>query len=211
MILVSNLDNTSIEITVSNNLRYGILLSGGLDSAVLLFLLMTEYKNLNIEPNIKIFTIPKTDGSYLYVPGIISKINEKFNSNLRPTTLVGSSCDHHTVQVSHATRDIFTSDVVDELFIATNQNPPEEEFDFLQFKNGANIRSKEVTARIHKPFFILRKSHIVDFMYQFNAEELAVLTHSCIKMTDTRCTVCFPCKERQWAFFKNQKEDLGIN
>lgn len=210
MILVSKLDNTSIEITVSNNRRYGILLSGGLDSAVLLFLLMTEYKNLNIIPNIKIFTVPKTDGSYLYVPGVISKINEKFNSNLGPTTLVGSPYDHHTVQVRHATNDILVSATVDVLFIATNQNPPEEEFDFSQFKNGANIRSKEVTDWIHKPFFALRKSHIVDFMYQFDAAELATLTHSCIKMTDTRCTVCFPCKEREWAFFKNQKVDLGL-
>jgi arginyl-tRNA synthetase len=210
MLLVSKLDEESIEVTVSKNLRYGILLSGGLDSAVLLFLLMTEYKNLNLEPNIKIFTIPKTDGSYLYVPRIISKINEKFNSNLGPTTLVGSPHDHHTAQVKNATKDIFKSNTVDELFIATNQNPPEEEFDFLQFKNGANVRSKEVTNWIHKPFFALRKSHIIDFMYQLNAEELATLTHSCIKMTDTRCTVCFPCKEREWAFFKNRKEDLGI-
>lgn len=209
MILTSKLNKLSTTITVSDQIRYGILLSGGLDSAVLLFLLMTEYRNLNIDPNIKIFTIPKSDCSYKYVPAIINEINQQFKSNLQPTILVGNSEDHHTVQVKNATRDIFKSALVDELFIATNQNPPEEEFDYKQFKNGANVRFKELTEKIHQPFLFLQKSHIIDFMFQFNAEKLSTLTHSCIKMTDTRCTVCFPCKEREWAFLKNQKEDLG--
>lgn len=209
MILTSRLDGLSTTITLSDQIRYGILLSGGLDSAVLLFLLMTEYKNIGIAPNIKIFTVPKADCSYKYVPEIINEINQKFESNLQPTTLVGSSEDHHTVQVKNATKDVFESETIDELFIATNQNPPEEEFDYTQFKNGANIRYKELTDKIHQPFLFLQKSHIIDFMFQYGAEKLSTLTHSCIKMTDTRCTVCFPCKEREWAFFKNQKEDLG--
>ena len=40
--------------------QYGLLLSGGIDSAVLLYLLIKENPRINLQP----FTIPKTDGAY---------------------------------------------------------------------------------------------------------------------------------------------------
>ena len=43
--------------------RYGIMLSGGLDSAVLLYLILDESPTINIQP----FTIPKHDGALLYI------------------------------------------------------------------------------------------------------------------------------------------------
>ena len=54
---------------------YGILLSGGIDSAILLYLLIKENPNIQIQP----FTIAKADGAYLYADPIIDHFNKKSN------------------------------------------------------------------------------------------------------------------------------------
>jgi asparagine synthetase B (glutamine-hydrolysing) len=100
--------------------KYGIMLSGGLDSAVLMYLILKENKNINIQP----FSIPKHDGSHLFVSKILEYFEVLFDINIPSTTLVGDSGVHHTDQSTIAVKEIFkTYPAIDFLFFATNQNP----------------------------------------------------------------------------------------
>ena len=65
--------------------RYGIMLSGGLDSAVLFYLLIRSNPTINLQP----FTIAKTDGAALYADPVIDHMNSKFGLSIPPTILVG--------------------------------------------------------------------------------------------------------------------------
>ena len=82
---------------------YGILLSGGLDSAILLYLLVKHNKGIKIQP----FTIPKKDGAYLYADPIIDFFNRKFNFNIPGTVKAGSPDVHHSQQNESAVKEVF--------------------------------------------------------------------------------------------------------
>ena len=90
-------------IDICKNKKYGIMLSGGLDSAILLGLLLLENKNINIQP----FTIPKTDGAMLYADPVIAYINSKFDTSIPNTIKVGDPNVHHRQQSKTAVKEIF--------------------------------------------------------------------------------------------------------
>ena len=56
--------------------KYGIMLSGGLDSAILLSLIVQDNPSIDMQP----FTIPKHDGSALYADNIVDFVNNKCKS-----------------------------------------------------------------------------------------------------------------------------------
>jgi hypothetical protein len=188
-------------ITTDKTTNYGILLSGGLDSAILLYLL------INVNPQIKIqpFTIAKTDGAYLYVDPVIEHFNRKFNLSIPKTIQVGDPTVYHRQQSITAVKDIFENHPIDTLFIGINQNPPE-----LANLNGAPKRNtKSNDPRIVFPFVDLYKHNILEFMYANNQADLIDITHSCTEQQIGRCNRCWQCKERAWAFKQLDKTDTG--
>ena len=182
--------------------RYGLLLSGGIDSAILLYLLIRANPCINIQP----FTIPKTDGAYLYADPVIEHFNRKFLLNIPKTIQVGDPTVHHRQQSATAVRDIFDKHPVDYLFIGINQNPPE----LADLPNAPKRDTKSTNPRIIFPFVDLHKHSILQFMYDNQQEDLIDITHSCTERQTERCNVCWQCKERAWAFNKLNKIDTGI-
>jgi hypothetical protein len=205
MIYNSRLDNQPIFINVQPNIIYGILLSGGLDSAVLLYLFLNACQAQKIEPVIRPFTIAKTDGSYLYVSNLIDWMNRKFNVQIPKHTLVGDPTAHHRTQSITAVQDIFEKfPKIDYVYIGINQNPPEP------LATEGPVRDTESTnPRILFPFVNLYKTHIVDLIYEYNLQELLDITHSCTEQSVGRCMKCFQCLERAWAFEQLNQTDTG--
>jgi hypothetical protein len=188
-------------ITTDKITNYGILLSGGLDSAILLYLLVSVNPKIKIQP----FTISKTDGAYLYADPIIEHFNSKFNLSIPKTIVVGDPTVHHRLQSTTAVTDIFEKHPVDTLYIGINQNPPE-----LSKLDGAPKRNtKSNDPRIVFPFVDLYKHNILQFMYDANQEELINITHSCTEQQVGRCNQCWQCTERKWAFKQLDKTDTG--
>jgi hypothetical protein len=184
-----------MEINVSK--KYGILLSGGLDSAVLLYLIIKQAPTVNLQP----FTIPKYDGSAIHASMIIEHINRKFSLSIPQTILVGDPDVHHTKQSTTAIQEIFQHYSIDYLFMGTNTNPPE-----LDMLNGAPRRIlKTSDPRLLFPLADLIKDQILKIMYDEGQEDLADITHSCTEQQLGRCGICWQCTERKWAF-----EKLGI-
>jgi hypothetical protein len=188
-------------ITTQTDKKYGLLLSGGIDSAILLYLLIKSNANINLQP----FTIPKTDGAYLYADPIINHFNQKFKLSISKTIQVGDPTVHHRLQSTTAIQDIFEKNPVDYLFVGINQNPLE-----LNALPGAPQRDKKSTdPRIIFPFVDLYKHNILEFMYADNQEDLIDITHSCTEQQVGRCNRCWQCTERMWAFKQLDKTDTG--
>jgi hypothetical protein len=192
-----------MKLGITENISYGLLLSGGLDSAILLYLLILENKNLKIQP----FTIPKYDGAYLYADPIIEFFNKKFSLNIPKTIKVGNPDSHHSQQNVSAVKEIFKNYHIDQLFIAINTIP-----ESLKDYPGAPNRAKaSLDPKIVFPFVDLTKDKILSILFESNLEELIPLTHSCTEQTEGRCKVCWQCKEREWAFNQLGKQDIGVN
>jgi len=177
---------------LNQNDRYGIMLSGGLDSAVLLSLIVSENKNIKIQP----FTIPKTDGATLYADPVINYINSKFETSIPKTIIVGNPIVHHRRQSKTAVKEIFEKYSIDRLFIAINKNPEE-----LNELPGAPKRdTKSDNPKIVFPFVDLLKTDILTMAVDHNLIELFDITHSCTEQQIGRCEKCWQCTERSWAF-----------
>jgi hypothetical protein len=181
--------------------NYGIMLSGGLDSAVLLYLLISQNNQIKIQP----FTIDKVDGSMMYVNSIIGHFNKKFNLSIPHTIKVGDPTLHHRLQSKSAVKDIFKNYNIDILFNAINQNPKE-----LSNLPGAPLRdTKSDNPKIVFPFVNLLKTDILKIMFDNDQGDIAEITHSCTEQKVGRCGKCWQCTERSWAFSQIKKSDPG--
>jgi len=181
--------------------QYGLLLSGGIDSAVLLYLLIKSNPSINLQP----FTIPKTDGAYLYADPVIEHFNRKFLLNIPKTIQVGDPTVYHRQQSATAVKEIFDKHPVDYLFVGINQNPPE-----LDSLPGSPQRAKSSpNPRVIFPFVDLYKHNILEFMYNNDQADLIDITHSCTEQQQGRCNRCWQCTERAWAFKQLGQTDTG--
>jgi hypothetical protein len=196
-------------IKIDQNLKYGIMLSGGLDSAVLLYLILKENKNINMQP----FSIPKNDGSYLYVNKILKYFETIFQIDIPDTILVGDSNAHHTQQSKTAVIEILKKyPTIDFIYFATNQNPVND-FDYSLYPTGSypnRVKGSE-HPKILMPFIEKYKDEILKTVFDNDQEELLLLTHSCTEQKTGRCGQCFQCNERAWAFRQLDKTDPGVN
>ena len=191
-----------MEIKTSNENSYGILLSGGLDSAVLLYLLVKSNPSINLQA----FTIPKSDGAMLYANPVIHHINKKFNLSLSDTISVGDPTVYHRLQSTTAVKDIFQKYSVDFLFVAINQNPPE----LNDLPNAPKRDSKPTHPKVIFPFISMLKDEILQILYNEKQEDLIDITHTCTEQIHHRCNICWQCSERIWAFKQLNKIDTGI-
>lgn len=199
MIYTSNIDGKQIIIDISHNIKCGIMLSGGLDSAVLLYLLYA-----NGVRNIQTFTIDKADGSAFHAGRVVDHFNQKFIININSPILVGDPTVHHSLQSRTALDDILTNYNVDLIYNALNTNPPG-----LTNLSGAPKRATSAPPRVVLPFIDLYKTHIIDLMYELKQEDLLNVTHTCTEQNMGRCGTCWQCGERAWAFSQLNKTDTG--
>lgn len=202
--ITSRLDNTIITTALNPDAKYGFMLSGGLDSAVLLYLLLTYNKKLNIQ----LFTIKKHDGSHQWLNNIIQFMKDKTLIDLDDPIFVGDPNVHHDQQSNIAIQEINEKyKDVDYIIFGTNSNPP----DSIHLPGVYPRRTRNFNPKIITPFKILYKTHIVDFVFEYGIEQLLEITHSCTEQVIGRCGKCFQCHERSWAFEELGQTDIGIN
>ena len=185
---------------ISVDTQYGIMLSGGIDSAILFYLLIKEEPKIRLQP----FTIPKVDGAYLYADPLIDYFNNKFNLTIPHTIKVGDPTLHHTKQGESGYTDIrkFYKNI-QIVFYAINAVP-------LELQDGRHpIRLMPGPTNLKLPFGNMYKDQILQIMYDEGQTDLIDLTHSCTERTVGRCNRCWQCGERSWAFNKLNKVDTG--
>lgn len=209
MEILSRIDNKTVVVEIQHNKKYGIMLSGGLDSAVLLYFVLKEFKEKNIPLQLQPFTVPKFDGSFKYVSGIIEYYNTQFDVNIPEAILVGNPLAHHSQQNKSGALEVFSKyPTIDYLFIGLNQNPPEP-FGDPTWEKPNRLKSS-TNSKVLLPFVDLYKTHIVDLMFEHQQQYLMNLTHTCTELTVGKCGQCFQCSERAWAFNQLNQIDTGI-
>jgi len=166
----------------------GIMLSGGMDSALLLFVVAKTFNN-----RIKPYTVPKTDGAAHYVNPIISWINTRLDRNIPQTTFIGNPYLHHSAIINHAIPDIESQ--CDFLYFGGNSYPE----DILP--NGPR-RTRRTNPKHIQPFFDCYKTDILQAYVDLNLMDLLPLTHTCTEFEIGRCNNCWQCRERKWAFIQ---------
>jgi 7-cyano-7-deazaguanine synthase in queuosine biosynthesis len=187
--------------------KIAVLVSGGADSAILLYILAIESAKYNIDLNI--FTIPRADGALEYSRGLVKRISEIVGYELKQPITVGDSSLHHSQQTRSGHRDILKNyPDIDYIYYGSQQvssdllNISDVHYPFRpdrMFNFGKAIC----------PFHDLTKEHTLELYYKLEVEDLLKYSHSCCVWEKGRCGKCYNCIEREWAFKKLNKVDPG--
>lgn len=170
----------------------GIMLSGGMDSALLLYMLANKLNNI-ITP----FTVAKSDGAKYYVNNIVNWVNRKLNKSINEPIILENPSVHHSQIINFSLNII--ENKYDVLYFAGNSYPVNV------LPNGPN-RTRRTNPKHIQPFFDLYKTDIVQAYVNYDIMDLILLTHTCTEMEFGRCNLCWQCRERKWAF-----EQLNLN
>lgn len=184
--------------------RIGVMLSGGADSALLLYIIAKEQFLHNTDHDIIPLTIARSDGAILYSPSIVDYVNKIFGMNIPRPALIGKPDLPHKDVVRLGVVAAFAKHKLDYVYLAENQVPPEQIIGLYPVRSQRSPHKQVLL-----PFIDLYKTHIIDMYYILRQEELLKLSHSCTEQTVGRCGECFNCSERAWAFKKLNRTDPG--
>lgn len=188
--------------------KIAVLVSGGSDSAILLYILSLEAKKYNIE--ILPFTVPRADGAIKYSPKIVEQVSILSGYTLPLPIAVGNPLQlHHSQQTRSGHNEILQKfPEIDYVYYGSQKVTTElEGIDNVvypwrperMFYPGKTIC----------PFFDLTKEHTLELYYKLNVVDLLSYSHSCCVWDKGRCLKCYNCIERDWAFKKLGQTDPG--
>lgn len=186
--------------------RIGVMLSGGADSALLLYMIAKEQFLHNADHDIIPLTIARSDGAVLYSPGIVNYVNKFFGMNIPQPALIGKPDLPHKDVVRLGVVAAFAKHKLDYVYLGETQLPPDPVLGVYPVRSQQSPHQQVIL-----PFVGLYKTHVIDMYYTLRQEELLKLTHSCTERTIWRCNECFNCSERAWAFNKLNRTDPGSN
>lgn len=171
---------------VKRNYSIGVMLSGGIDSALLYCLVLLENNNIGNVFKIYPYTIVRKDGSYDAAKRVNDFIATQFNLS-NDLEIVGDGTLHEMAQVSSGITDVLKTN--DFAYCGIIESRPEHSIGWIrpQFRESF---------RVKYPLLNLQKSHVIDILYKYNLDTLLTLTHSC--NFPKVCGECNGCRERAW-------------
>ena len=173
--------------------RIGVLVSGGLDSALMYYLI----KKLTLSDDrysVIPYTIIRNDGSSRYAQPVIDYVHEILGIEQQYATKLDIDEADSELQVAAGMRELRNTDR-NLIYIGIIQTLEEHALHDVP-KPYVPINSE----LFKYPLKDLNKSHIVQLIVQLGLEKLFTLTHSCVYDIDTPCGDCNRCNERAWAF-----------
>ena len=191
--------------------RIGVMLSGGADSAVLLYLLCLERRMDRSTQEIIPFTVARPDGAWDYVKHIVEWVRNKLEltiEQLPDPIKVGSAIVHHSLQGRTGEYDARSKHGIEHIFYGSQAHPDRAliELPGEYPKRPASVELPGTTC----PFALVDKRHTLSLYDIFDVWPLIELTHSCTALTEGRCGECYNCKEREWALSQLEFTDPGI-
>lgn len=199
-------DKRQIEIKLhEGKQRIGVMLSGGADSAILLYLLALERKMSGSTQDIIPFTVARPDGAWNYVKPIVDKINQMLDIALPDPIQVGDPTLHHSQQGRSGELEARGKYQIDHFYYGSQQHPP------VPMPGEYPKRPEQVELPgTTIPFALVDKRHTLNLYEVFQAWPLIELTHSCTAQIQGRCGECYNCKEREWALGELGITDPGV-
>jgi 7-cyano-7-deazaguanine synthase in queuosine biosynthesis len=197
-------DQRTVTITLpQNKSRIGVFVSGGLDSAILYYLLLLENKLTGNIHEITPLSVMRKEGSKYFSSLVVGHVNQEFGIPYNDPLIVGNNTLPEEEQVKSGVNqalgqgfDIVYAGVIEQL--------PQHMI------NWQPIPVKE-TPRFKIPFQSINKSHVVDIIVRLKQEPLFYITHSCAGAQSQigRCKGCNGCNERLWGFGQLNLVDPG--
>ncbi len=180
----------------------GIFVSGGIDSAILYYMMLLENQKMGNIHKIVPLTVLRKEGSKHFAKLVVAHMIWHFNLHYVETTIVGDPSLPEIEQVKSGVHEAFDKGI-DIAYTGLIEQLPMHMVDWTPIPYQESSRFKA-------PFKKLNKSHIIDLCVQHQQEGLFYITHSCAAWEITRCKTCNGCNERQWAFDQLEKIDPGI-
>ena len=197
-------DQRTVTITLPRNKsRIGVLVSGGLDSAILYYLLLLENKLRSNIHEILPITVMRKEGSKYFSSLVIGHVNQAYQIPYNEQQVVGNNTLPEELQVKSAVDEALMNGF-DIVYAGVIEQLPQHMI------NWQPIPSKE-TAKFKTPFQSIDKSHIIDMIVKLKQEPLFYITHSCSGEQSQvgRCNGCNGCNERNWGFSQLGLTDPG--
>lgn len=193
-------------LTMSLNPLYrnvGILLSGGIDSAIIYYIIMKLNHNLGYTHKITPYTILRKEGSPVHAPLIIEYVNGLFGFPFTGLNVVGDNTISEGVQVNSGINELFDIHKVNMLYLGSIETLD------IHTVGWEPPRVITETTFIKSPLGKFNKSHVIDLVVQLKQEKIFELSHSCVHPLG-RCYNCNGCNERTWGFNRMGYSDPGI-
>jgi 7-cyano-7-deazaguanine synthase in queuosine biosynthesis len=196
---------------LDNFTKVGLFISGGLDSSLMLYLITKEIKEKNSNVEFITYTVEQHSKNTKQHVDAIIKVVEKLNGVKIENVEVGKQdYAHPDFEVMYGVldalnRERFTDKMIDMIYLAATCVP-----DDLKNVNGVPKRHAQSFFKVSQPWGELSKDHIVNYILQNNLTDLIKTTHSCTVLGNSHCGECWNCKERIWAFEKNNSKDLAF-
>ena len=173
--------------------RIGVMVSGGIDSTLLYYLLQFLKKTHNTNHDIKSFVVPRSEGSKYFAKPIVNYVNNLLDIPESYPILVGNTQVDESKQVESGVVDAFKFVKIETIYIGAIDLRPE---------HLINIEKPTVveTEVVKLPLLHLEKSHIIDLYYKLGIEAILQHTHSCNNSETVHCGICNGCTERLWGF-----------
>lgn len=175
-----------------------ISVSGGCDSALLLYLVYKEKIETNSDFSITAVTIPNpADNAEKHAKDIVSYVSNLLNVNI-PHEILEYTSSNAARTIKEPIIKLRESGRFRFIFGAQNQFPDELKFDkrFID-DQGLNDR-RDPIPNMNYPFLHLYKNHIMNMYKQFGLLDMLNITHSCVYESDFHCGECLWCVEKQW-------------
>ena len=197
-------DKRSATITLPDEpKKIGVLVSGGLDSAILYYLILAENEQLGNIHEIVPLTVLRKEGSKNFAKLVVAHVNDHFKKDYVDPIIVGDPSLPEEEQVKSGVKQALKSGF-DIVYVGVIEQLPQHMI------NWQPIPSKE-TAKFKTPFQSINKSHIIDMIVKLKQESLFYITHSCSGEQSQvgRCNGCNGCNERRWGFEQLELTDPG--
>lgn len=211
MILTHNDISVDFFETFPKNInKVGIFLSGGADSALILYLLVKMADERN--QDLKIYPItaydvstPEADSEYAanMIIDCIRRMTETdriYDAYIHPII----QDDHHKYYyIKPALNYLRRKYGFYEYVFGTSQGMPDNErpIDKKGTISGDDIiKTSETYDDVLLPWAKVDKKFIAAQYDKFNLKELSDITNSCVTSSSEPCKECWWCKERYWAF-----------
>jgi hypothetical protein len=196
---IDNQTTITIELP-SEKETFGVLVSGGLDSAILYFLIIQENIRLGNLHDIIPLTVSRKEGSVYFAGPVVEHVHRYFNIPLVSHLDVGDNTLYETKQVASGMHEAFALGCK-RVYVGVIIQQPEHMI-------GWSHPKLTESDKFRLPFINADKSHVVDLIRKVNQEWVFHITHSCDHELG-RCNVCNGCNERAWGFSQLGAIDPG--
>jgi len=193
-----------------------VYFSGGLDSTILLSLIIKELLDTDKFGSIPLITVTvdKGEGQMPSAFDVLQEIQKIYGVEIKNRVYKNKDGYEHGrihPDTYRIIRHQFESMYKDVLFYQGVNNPPDSKIKTFNstFRGYGSheVLSFSDNSALAFPFLNLHKPQIVDLGYKIGCDSAFQYTQSCTEQASGNCGCCYWCEERQWAFDMLEKTD----